>query len=132
MSAMKENKKIMLVDDDQKNIFALRLTLVSKGYACICVQDAREAIGRLRETAAEVGLVLMDMMMPEMDGYEAIAIIKEDNQINRIPIVAVTAQAMTGDREKCLDAGAVAYLSKPIDVDQLLIIIDQHFNPSSN
>ena len=122
----------MLVDDDQKNIFALRLTLVSKGYACICVQDAREAIGRLRETAAEVGLVLMDMMMPEMDGYEAIAIIKEDDQINRIPIVAVTAQAMTGDREKCLDAGAVAYLSKPIDVDQLLIIIAQHFNPSSN
>ena len=129
---MPENKKIMLVDDDQKNIFALKLTLASRGYACVCVQDAREAIARLRQATAEIGLVLMDMMMPEMDGYEAIAIIKDDNEISRIPIVAVTAQAMTGDREKCLEAGAVAYLSKPIDVDQLLIVIDQHFNPSSN
>ncbi len=66
---MHEQKKIMLVDDDQRNIFALRLTLTSRGYTCICAQDAREAIGKLREAEAEVGLVLMDMMMPEIDGY---------------------------------------------------------------
>lgn len=129
---MPEKKKILLVDDDQKNIFALRLTLSSRGYACVCAQDAREAINKLHEQQQGIGLVLMDMMMPEMDGYEAITHIKEDKQISDIPVVAVTAQAMAGDREKCLEAGAVAYLSKPIDVDELLTVILKHFNNSND
>lgn len=128
---MWEKKKILLVDDDQKNIFALKLTLISRGYACVCAQDAKEAINKLQEEQ-EIGLVLMDMMMPEMDGYEAMTHIKEDKRISGIPIVAVTAQAMTGDREKCLEAGAVAYLSKPIDVDDLLAVILKHFNNSND
>ena len=125
---MEGKNKILLVDDDPKNIFALKLTLIARGFACVCAQDAREAIATLHNDKGEIGLVLMDMMMPGIDGYEAMNLIKDDEHINDIPIVAVTAQAMNGDREKCLEAGAAAYLSKPIDVDQLLVVINEHLN----
>jgi two-component system cell cycle response regulator DivK len=123
---MEQKKKILLVDDDYRNIFALRLTLVAKGFSCICVQEAKEAIATVQRQPEDIGMVLMDMMMPEMDGYQAIAALKENRRTAAIPVVAVTAQAMAGDREKCLEAGAVAYLSKPVDVDEMLAVIHKH------
>ena len=72
-----------------------------------------------------IGAVLMDMMMPEMDGYEAIEKMKNDQQLKDIPVIAITAQAMTGDREKCMEAGADGYISKPVNVDELLLLLNQ-------
>lgn len=112
-------KKILIIDDDPRNIFALSATLRAKGFECISCSGAAQAI-RLLESEAEVDAVLIDMMMPEMDGYEAIPIIKDIPHRAGTPVISVTAQAMVGDREKCLDAGADGYISKPIDVDKLL------------
>lgn len=114
-----EKKKILIVDDDSRNIFALTATLKAKSFDCLSCQGAAEAI-RLLESGAQVDAVLMDMMMPDMDGYEAIPIIKRLPNRTGMPVIAVTAQAMVGDREKCLAAGADGYISKPIDVDKLL------------
>jgi len=116
---MQEKKQVLIVDDDNRNIFALRATLKAKGYSCVSVMDAREAL-HLLKTDTGIGVVLMDMMMPEMDGYEALSIIRATEEIAGVPIIAVTAQAMVGDREKCLAAGADDYISKPIDVDILM------------
>lgn len=117
-----EKKKIMIVDDDSRNIFALKATLKSKGYDCIACSGAEEALEILR-TDDQVDAVLIDMMMPEMDGYEAIPLIKGLGNRSSVPVIAVTAQAMVGDREKCLEAGADNYISKPINVDKLLTIL---------
>lgn len=117
-----EKKKIMIVDDDARNIFALKATLKSKGFDCIACSGAEEALDILR-TDQQVDAVLIDMMMPEMDGYEAIPLIKNLDNRTSLPIVAVTAQAMVGDREKCLEAGADDYISKPINVDKLLTVL---------
>lgn len=92
---------------------------MAKGYECIACSSAIEGIDRLKSNAA-VDAVLMDMMMPGMDGYEAIPLIRQLDARKHIPIASVTAQAMTGDREKCLASGADMYISKPIDLDQLL------------
>jgi CheY-like chemotaxis protein len=115
-------KKILIVDDDPRNIFALKATLKSRGYECVACADALEAIRKL-ETDEHFDIVLMDMMMPEMDGYEAIPVIKDLPNRKDLPVIAVTAQAMVGDREKCLRAGADGYISKPIDVDRLFKIL---------
>lgn len=112
-------KKILIVDDDPRNIFALKLTLQARGFVVIAASMANEAI-KLMKTNPDLLVVLMDMMMPEMDGYQALNIIKENPVISRIPVIAVTAQAMPGDREKCLEAGAQDYVTKPINVDFLL------------
>ncbi|WP_343556965.1 response regulator [Sphingobacterium sp.] len=116
---MDQNKVILIVDDDQRNIFALRLTLKAKGYQVLSSTTAQEAI-QLLESNQDIVLVLMDMMMPEIDGYEAIRLIRDSSFIDQLPVIAVTAQAMSGDREKCLAAGAQSYISKPIDVDKLM------------
>jgi CheY-like chemotaxis protein len=116
---MTDQKKVLIVDDDNRNIFALRATLKAKGYPCLSVTDAREVLPLLK-TEKGIGVVLMDMMMPEMDGYEAIAQIRSQAEVATLPIIAVTAQAMVGDKEKCLAAGADDYISKPIDVDVLI------------
>lgn len=116
---MDQNKVILIVDDDQRNIFALRLTLKAKGYQVLSSTSASEAI-EILETNKGVALILMDMMMPEIDGYEAIQLIRNSSSLGKIPVIAVTAQAMSGDREKCLEAGAQSYVSKPIDVDKLM------------
>lgn len=121
---MDQNKVILIVDDDQRNIFALRLTLKSKGYRVLSSYSALDAI-RLLETDHQIALVLLDMMMPEVDGYETIQLIRKLNSNSQLPIIAVTAQAMSGDREKCLNAGAQAYVSKPIDVDKLTLEIER-------
>ncbi len=116
---MDQHKVILIVDDDQRNIFALRLTLKAKGYQVLSSTSASEAI-EILEANKGVALILMDMMMPEIDGYEAIQLIRNSSFTGKIPVIAVTAQAMSGDREKCLEAGAQSYVSKPIDVDKLM------------
>jgi CheY-like chemotaxis protein len=118
------NKKILIVDDDPRNIFALKLTLKARGYQIESSTMAQEAIDILKKDN-QFTAVLMDMMMPEMDGYEAIRIIKNTPSISMVPVIAVTAQAMPEDRQKCLDAGAQDYISKPIDVDQLINAIEK-------
>lgn len=111
--------KILIVDDDPRNIFALKLTLKARGYTSETSNSAEEAIGILKGDD-QIAVVLMDMMMPDTDGYKAIELIREDPQISHVPVIAVTAQAMQEDRQKCLDAGANDYIKKPIDVDQLM------------
>jgi two-component system, cell cycle response regulator DivK len=118
-------KQILIVDDDSRNIFALSAVLKAKGYKCLSAASAREALVVL-SSREDIGAVLMDMMMPDMDGYEAIGRIRADDAMKDIPVVAVTAQAMVGDREKCLAAGADAYISKPVNVDALLDILKEH------
>lgn len=116
------NGKILIIDDDQRNIFALVATLKSRRFSCLSATSAEEGIALMKRDKT-IRVVLLDMMMPEMDGYEALGIIRSDEKISGMTIVAVTAQAMVGDREKCLEAGADAYVSKPVDVDKLLQII---------
>jgi len=115
-------KRIMIIDDDQRNIFALKATLKAKSFDCVSCSSAREALDLL-ETSEPVDAILMDMMMPEMDGYDAIPKVRQIRDRQSTPIFAVTAQAMVGDREKCLKAGADDYISKPIDVDRLLQLL---------
>ena len=122
---MKTLKKILLVDDDSRNIFALKAVLKARGYQCETAATAREGIEKLGTDPA-IGMILMDMMMPEMDGYEAIAQIRGNRDTAAIPIIAVTAQAMSGDKERCLKAGADAYVSKPVDVDLLSGLLETH------
>lgn len=124
---MAELKKILIIDDDTRNIFALKAVLKSRGYDCISSGGAPEGIDILKHDPG-IKVVLLDMMMPEMDGYEAIGIIRNDEQISHLKIVAVTAQAMLGDREKCLDAGADAYISKPVDLDILEKILKEQLS----
>lgn len=120
---MEPQKLVLLVDDDSRNIFALRLALKAKGYRVIAAQSALEAIELLRSNK-DIGIVLMDMMMPEMDGYEALQVIRNESEIH-VPVIAVTAQAMSGDRERCIAAGAREYVSKPIDIDKLVVAIER-------
>ncbi|MDB5274499.1 MAG: response regulator receiver protein [Chitinophagaceae bacterium] len=120
MSDMKKN--ILIIDDDDRNIFALTATLHAKGFTCVSCTDALEGL-LLLESPLPIDAVLLDMMMPDMDGYEAIPKMRQISKRKSIPIFAVTAQAMTGDREKCLQAGANDYISKPIDVDKLLHLL---------
>ena len=115
-------KKVLIVDDDPRNIFALKATLKSRAYECLSCNDAAEALNLLTSDE-QVDVVLMDMMMPDLDGYDAIPMIKALDNRKELPVIAVTAQAMLGDREKCLRAGADNYISKPIDVDRLLTLL---------
>lgn len=121
---MNTEKEILIIDDDSRNIFALTAVLKAKKYPCISASSAVKGLKLLAENK-NIGAVLMDMMMPEMDGYEAIGKIKSDTALQHIPVIAITAQAMTGDREKCLEAGADGYLSKPVNVDELLVLLNK-------
>lgn len=120
-------KKVLIIDDDNRNIYALRMVLKTKGFDCITATDAQAGL-QLLEEQPDIGVVLMDMMMPEMDGYEAIARLRENPALDHISVIAVTAQAMVGDREKCLAAGAAAYVAKPIDQDILLDLLKKEFH----
>ncbi len=117
--------KVLIIDDDPRNIFALAATLKAKGFQCLSSPSAAEGIELMKQDK-DIKVVLLDMMMPEMDGYEALGVIRADKALAGLAVVAVTAQAMVGDREKCLAAGADNYVSKPIDVDKLLEIISPH------
>ncbi len=119
-----DKKRLLIIDDDSRNIFALVNTLRAKSFDCLSSLSAEEAI-RLLRTDEHIDAILIDMMMPEMDGYEAIPIIKSIPSRKGVLVVAVTAQAMTGDKEKCLEAGADDYVSKPIDVDKLLHVLSK-------
>lgn len=121
------NKKVLIIDDDARNIFALKAVLNAKKIACLSALSAEEGLSLMR-SSNDVGIVLMDMMMPDMDGYEAIRLIRSDLALKNIPVIAVTAQAMVGDREKCLAAGANDYVSKPINIDALLTFIGKYIN----
>ncbi|MDQ1088713.1 MULTISPECIES: response regulator [unclassified Siphonobacter] len=121
-----EKKRVLIIDDDAKNIFALKATLRSKAYDCLSSSSAQEALNLL-QTDEVVDIILMDMMMPEMDGYEAIPLIQAIEKRRHTPILAVTAQAMVGDREKCLRAGATEYISKPINVERLLELMSREY-----
>ena len=121
---MDKNKTVLIIDDDQNNIFALKLALKSRGFQALGCLSAEEVLAQLRDRAG-VGLVLMDMMMPEIDGYEATQLIRKTWDAQEMPVIAVTAQAMTGDREKCLAAGANGYISKPIDIELLVRLMGE-------
>ncbi|MFO1162441.1 MAG: response regulator [Reyranellaceae bacterium] len=115
---MLAGRTVLVVDDDTRNIFALSSALERRGMRVLTATTGREAIAIL-ERSTEVAIVLMDIMMPEMDGYETIALIRGNPVLRRLPIVALTAKAMKGDREKCLEAGASDYLAKPVNTEQL-------------
>src|SRR5690606_18215917 len=99
------NRTVLIIDDDARNIFALRLVLKTKGYHCLAAGDAVTGLAMLRQHP-EIRVVLLDMMMPEMDGYQMIEALRANPDLHQLPVIAVTAQAMRGDREKCLEAGA--------------------------
>jgi HAMP domain-containing protein/CheY-like chemotaxis protein/signal transduction histidine kinase len=112
-------RKVLIVDDDVRNIFALSSVLERRGMSVLTAGTGREAIATV-ESTSDLAIVLMDIMMPEMDGYETMQVIRQNPQFRRLPIIALTAKAMKGDREKCLEAGASEYLAKPVNTEQLL------------
>ncbi|WP_373232612.1 response regulator [Cohnella sp.] len=117
-----ENKKILLVDDDVRNVFALSSVLEHRQMTVIFAENGKEALSKLAEES-DIDLVLMDIMMPEMDGYEAMIRIRDNADWKNLPIIALTAKAMKDDRSKCIEAGASDYITKPINTDQLLSLM---------
>ena len=115
-------RKVLVVDDDARNIFALTSVLENHEVDVISATNGRQAIDIIHQTPG-LAMVLMDIMMPEMDGYETMREIRDDPQFRTLPILALTAKAMKGDREKCLDAGASDYIAKPVNTDQLLSLM---------
>ncbi len=118
---MLAGRKVMIVDDDIRNIFAMTSVLEQHKVDVVPAESGREALEQLQATRG-IELVLMDIMMPDMDGYDTIRAVRGMPGLDGLPIVAVTAKAMKGDREKCLKAGAWDYLSKPVDSTQLLAV----------
>jgi CheY-like chemotaxis protein len=112
-------RKVLVVDDDIRNIFALSSVLERRGMEVLTAGTGYEAIATL-ETTNDIPIVLMDIMMPGMDGYQTMHAIRQREMFRRLPIIALTAKAMKGDREKCLEAGASDYLAKPVNTEQLL------------
>jgi CheY-like chemotaxis protein len=115
------NKTVLIADDDVRNIFSLSKALEQHKMKVITAMDGKEAIAAAENSPVDI--VLMDMMMPEMDGFEAITRLRKMPGFQHLPILAVTAKAMAGDREKCIQAGASDYISKPVDIDQLLSLL---------
>ena len=120
--ALLEGRKVLLTDDDMRNVFALTSILEEKGMEVIVARNGRESLEKLAE-GPDIELVLMDIMMPEMDGYEAMCEIRKDSRWRKLPVIALTAKAMKGDRGKCIDAGASDYLAKPVDTGKLLSML---------
>jgi CheY-like chemotaxis protein len=112
-------RKVLVVDDDVRNIFALSSVLERRGMTVLSAGTGKEAIETIASTP-DLAIVLMDIMMPEMDGYETMQVIRQNPSLRRLPIIALTAKAMKGDRERCLEAGASEYLAKPVNTEQLL------------
>jgi CheY-like chemotaxis protein len=121
-SRVLEGKKTLIVDDDMRNIFALSTVLHDQGMQMVSASNGREAIRLVKEDKS-IDIVLMDIMMPEMDGMTTMREIRKLPLGKELPIIAVTAKAMKGDREKCIEAGAWDYLSKPVDTVHLLAVL---------
>ncbi|MCF2443819.1 response regulator [Dyadobacter sp. CY345] len=117
-----KNKTVLIADDDVRNIFSLSKSLENYKMNVITALDGKEALQKLHENPS-IDVVLLDMMMPQMDGYETARRIRENYQWKNLPVIAVTAKAMTGDREKCINAGASDYITKPVDIDQLMSLL---------
>jgi CheY-like chemotaxis protein len=117
-----QNRKVLVVDDDARNIFALTTLLENQDMEVLSATNGRQAIECIENTS-DLSVVLMDIMMPEMDGYETMREIRKDPRFRTLPILALTAKAMKGDREKCLEAGASDYIAKPVNTDQLLSLL---------
>lgn len=117
--------KVLIIDDDSRNIFALKAVLTAKKYTCLAANSAVEGLEIIKQSD-DVAVVLLDMMMPDMDGYETMAKMKEEEHLKEIPVIAVTAQAMVGDKERCLTAGAVGYISKPVNIDKLVTLLEKY------
>jgi two-component system chemotaxis sensor kinase CheA len=117
-----QRRKVLVVDDDARNIFALTAFLENQGIEVVTATNGRKAIEIVAATP-NLSMVLMDIMMPDMDGYETIRTIRNDPRFIGLPIIALTAKAMAGDSAKCLDAGASDYISKPANTDQLLSLM---------
>jgi CheY-like chemotaxis protein len=115
-------RKVLVVDDDARNIFALTSLLENHEMNVISATNGRQAIELVHRTP-ELSMVLMDIMMPDMDGYTTMREIRRAPQFRTLPILALTAKAMKGDREKCLDAGASDYIAKPVNTDQLVSLM---------
>lgn len=115
-------KQVLVVDDDVRNIFALTKALEMQGMRVLTAHNGRQCLDML-DLHKEIDIVLMDIMMPEMDGYQTMRHIRRDQQLNEMPIIALTAKAMKYDREKCLEAGASDYISKPINLEQLFSVM---------
>ncbi len=119
---MEIQKKILIVDDDDRNVFAMKATLNRHGFKCMSASSAEQCL-QIFKVQQDIYCVLMDMRLPEIDGYETIHIIKKDPALKNLPVVAVTARAMREDRELCLLAGANAYVTKPVGVNILLNVL---------
>jgi CheY-like chemotaxis protein len=122
------DRKVLVVDDDVRNIFALNSLLERHGMHVITATNGHDAIETL-ESNPDLSLILMDVMMPEMDGYETMRRIRENPAFRLLPIISLTAKAMKGDREKCLQAGASDYVAKPVNTDQLLSLVRMWLQP---
>jgi CheY-like chemotaxis protein len=115
-------KTVLVVDDDIRNIFAMTSVLERQNMKILSAETGKTAIEQL-QAHSEIDLVLMDIMMPDMDGYDTMRAIRKLSKFSSLPIIALTAKAMKGDREKCLEAGASDYISKPVDIEQLLWLL---------
>jgi CheY-like chemotaxis protein len=115
-------KTVLLADDDMRNIYSLTTILENEGLSVICAYDGLEAIEKLKQNQS-IEIVLMDIMMPNMNGYEAMTEIRKNEKYKQLPIIAITAKAMQGDREKCIEAGASDYITKPVNIEQLVSVM---------
>ncbi|HAI68416.1 MAG TPA: histidine kinase, partial [Gammaproteobacteria bacterium] len=120
--AILRHKKVLIVDDDMRNTFALLTLLEDKEVEVFVAENGKEALEML-EQHPDTHLVLMDIMMPEMDGYETMQNIRKQFRFRQLPLIALTAKAMPGDKAKCIEAGANDYLSKPVDTDKLISLM---------
>ena len=119
---IRSKKKVLIIDDDMRNIFALTSLLERYDMEVLYAENGKDGIETLK-TVPRIDVALVDIMMPEMDGYEAMRQIRAMEELNSIPMIALTAKAMKGDREKCIEAGASDYITKPADSEQLLSLL---------
>ena len=117
-------KKVLVIDDDSRNIFAVSSFLESEDMEVVSETSGQEGINRLKDSD-DIDVILMDIKMPGMDGYEAIRRIRQDADFSTIPIIAVTGKANAEERDRCVSAGATDYVSKPIDLDRLITLLQQ-------
>lgn len=120
---MSEQGHILVVDDNQINRIVLTRSLQGEGHMVLTAENGQQALEHLRTHTNAFDVILLDIMMPEMDGYETMRQLRANPELASIPLIAVTAKAMKGDRQKCLGAGASDYISKPVDIDLLLALL---------